>query len=73
MSSLLKTWQSSGISHDFPDESFFDSDTLIESDTETETETDSSYSESDCDEDVQINLHEASITDTDNSAEKIDD
>ena len=51
----------------------FDSDTLIESDTETETETDSSYSESDCDEDVQINLHKASITNTDNSTEKNDD
>ena len=65
--------ESSGISRDFPDQSFSDSDTLIESDTETKTETDSSYSESDCDEDVQINLHEASITNTDNSTEKNDD
>ena len=65
--------ESSGISLDFPDESFSDGDTLIESDTETETETDSSHSESDCDEDVQINLYEANITNTDNSTEKNDD
>ena len=30
--------ESSEISRDFPDESFSDSDTLIESDTETETD-----------------------------------
>ena len=65
--------ESSGISRDFPDESFSDSDTLIESDTETETETDSGYSVSDYDEDVQINLHEASTTNTDNSTENNDD
>ena len=35
--------ESSGISSDFSEESFSDSDTLIESDTEIETETYSSY------------------------------